>query len=160
MDVERIIYERGVTMSRTRNLIVVLLIAVPLSIGPNASSALGQDGHEEFYKLLQTVQDILAGKNVEQSLKAIGKGAGLVYGTKQVDLRGVVTGEITTCALVDTAYHGIAIQGRTNESEDMGFFVLKTQKVDTAVVRYHSIVFIRDSTGHYQINIWHAGACE
>jgi hypothetical protein len=147
-------------MSRVRGLMIVLLIVIGLCIGPNSNRALGQDGHEEFYKLLHTVQDILAGKNMEQSLKAIGKGAGLVYGTKQVDLRGVVTGEITTCALVDTSYHGIAIQGRTNESEDMGFFVLKTQKVDTTVVRYHSIVFLRDSTGLYRISIWHAGACE
>jgi hypothetical protein len=147
-------------MSRSGNRIIVLLLFVSLCIIPNTNRVFAQEGHEEFYKLLQIVQDILAGKNVEQSLKAIGKGAGLICGGKQTDLRSVVKGEAQTCSLVDTSYHGIAVQGRTNESEDMGFFVLKTQKADTTKVRYHSIVFLRDSTGHYLINIWHAGSCE
>jgi hypothetical protein len=144
-------------MPRTRNLLVLPLLIALLCMVTIANSVPSQDENGEFWKMIRTVQDILAGKNVEQSLKSVGKGAGLVYGAKQVDLRGVVTGEITTCALVDTSYHGIVVQGRTNQSEDMGFIVLKTQKADTTKVRFHTVVFIKDTTGHYIISVWHTG---
>jgi len=49
------------------------------------------------------------------------------------------------------------VQGRTNSSEDMGFIVLKTVKSDTTVVRYHTVVFLKDSSGDYKISTWHAG---
>lgn len=107
--------------------------------------------------MTRTIQDILAGKNTEEVLNAIGEKAGLVCGTRLEDLRGVMTGEITSCSLADTTNHGIAIQERTKQSGDMGFIVLKTQESDTTTVRFHTVVFMKDSVGQYKINIWHAG---
>ena len=107
--------------------------------------------------MLQTVQDIVAGKNLEQATRAISPGATLVCGSRMENLRSVVAGENATCTLADTSYHGIAVQGRTNASEDMGFIVLKTVKADTTVVRYHTVVFLKDSAGDYRISTWHAG---
>jgi hypothetical protein len=72
-------------------------------------------------------------------------------------INSVVAGEIATCTLADTSYHGIAIQGRTNDSENMGFIVLKTVKADTTVVRYHTVVFLKDSAGDYKISTRQAG---
>ena len=117
----------------------------------------GQEQHGQFWKMIQTVQDILTGKNLEQATRAISPEATLVWGSRMENLRSVVSGEVATCSLADTSYRGIAVQGRTNSSEDMGFIVLKTVKSDTTVVRYHTVVFLKDSAGDYKISTWHAG---
>jgi hypothetical protein len=51
----------------------------------------------------------------------------------------------------------VEIIGKTNPSEDAGFITLKTVQYDTTRVRFHTIVFMKDSTGEYKISIWHAG---
>jgi hypothetical protein len=133
------------------------LLVAGLCIALCDSSVRSQDQHEGFWKMLQTVQDILAGKNLEQATRTISPGATLICGSRMENLRSVVEGEAGTCALADSSFHGIAVQGRTNSSEDMGFIVLKTVKADTTVVRYHTVVFLKDSAGDYKISTWHAG---
>jgi hypothetical protein len=144
-------------MSRITNLPGLLLLFALLSMVPLANNLSSQDKHEEFWQFVQTVQDILAGKNVEQAQSIIPQGAGLVYGARFEDLKSVVAGQIKSCSLADTSYHGVMIQAKTNPSEDAGFLILKTQKYDTTKVRFHTIVFMKDSTGKYKINIWHTG---
>ena len=148
---------KGVSLSRTRNIPVLLLLFVPLCMVLNPNTLSSQDEHEDFYKIIRTVEDILAGKNVEQALNVIGQGAGLICGTRLENLRDVVTGKVATCSLADTSFHGIMVKGRTNRAEDMGFIILKTQKSDTTKVRFHTVVFIKDSIGQFKISIWHAG---
>jgi hypothetical protein len=150
-------YEKGRLMSRTGNLLVLLLLFVLLCIVPIAKNVVSQDKHEEFWQFVQTVQDILAGKNVEQAQTIIPRGARLIYGARVENLKGVVTGEIKTCSLADTSYHQVEIIAQTNPSEDAGFLMLKTVKYDTTKVRFHTIVFMKDSTGQYKISIWQAG---
>ena len=144
-------------MSRTTHRFLLPLLVAGFCVSLRATSVVSQEQHEQFWKMIQTVQDILAGKNLEQATHAINPGATLVCGARMENLRSVVAGEIATCTLADTSYHGIAIQGRTNDSEDMGFIVLKTVKADTTVVRYHTVVFLKDSAGDYRINTWHTG---
>ncbi len=143
-------------MSRTRNLFPLLLF-VSLCLVPIANTVSRQEEHEEFWKTVRTVNDILAGQNIEQAVATISKGARLVCGVRFENLRAVVAGEVATCSLADTSYHGIAIQAQTNPSEDMGFLVLKTQQADTTKVRYHTVVFLKDSTGQFKILSWHTG---
>jgi hypothetical protein len=142
-------------MSRTRNLFVPLLLFAQLCVVPIAGTVSSQDKHEEFWQFVQTVRDILAGKNVEQAQTTIPPGARLVYGARYESLKAVVAGEIKACSLADTSYHGVMIQAKTNPSEDAGVLILKTQKYDTTKVRFHTIVFMKDSTGHYKIHTWH-----
>jgi hypothetical protein len=144
-------------MKRARNRVVLLAVCGTCCIITAGNSSLSQDDHEEFWKMLQTVQDILGGRNIQQAKAAIGRGASLICGSNVADLTAVVTGESTSCMLADTSYHGIQVQGRTNTSEDMGFIVLKTVQSDTTRVRYHSVVFLKDSVGHYKIILWHSG---
>ncbi len=146
-------------MSRTKILLVVPLLFVLLCMVPSANSVSGQDKPERFYGLIQTVEDILTGKNVEATQTTIAHGARLVYGAEFEDLMGVVTGEIKTCSLADTSYQGVMVQLKTNQSEDAGYLILKTQTVDKAKVRIHTVVFMKDSTGQLKIESWHAGAC-
>jgi len=144
-------------MSRTRYLLVLPLLFVFLCMVPIANNVSSQDKSERFYGLIQTVQDILTGKNAEQTQTTIVTGARLVYGAEFEDLKGVVAGEIKTCSLADTAYHGVMVQLKTNQSEDAGFLILKTQTVDKAKVRFHTVVFMKDSTGQLKIESWHTG---
>jgi len=60
-------------------------------------------------------------------------------------------------SLADTSYHGVMILGETNPSEDAGYIILKTVKSDTTQVRFHTVVFLKDSTGRFNICSWHAG---
>ena len=147
-------------MSRTGNISGLLLIFLSLCMVLNSNSVSSQDEHEEFYRIIRTVQDILAGKNVEQALDVVGQGAGLICGARLENLRDVMTGKVPTCSLADTSFHGIMVQGRTNSAEDMGFIILKMQKSDTTEVRFHTVVFIKDSVGRFKISVWHAGACD
>jgi hypothetical protein len=144
-------------MSRTRNLVALLLLFILVCIVPIDNNVSSQVKSERFYGLIQTVQDILAGKNIEQAKTTIARGARLVYGTEFEDLEGVVAGEIKTCSLADTSYQGVMVQLKTNQSEDAGYVILKTQRVDKAKVRFHTIVFMKDSTGQLKIESWHTG---
>jgi hypothetical protein len=144
-------------MSRTRDHLVLFLCFTILIIGPVANTVSGQDKHEEIWRLNQTVQDILTGKNVEQAASSITKGARLVCGATIENLRGVVAGEIKTCSLADTSFHGVAIVAETNPSEDAGYIILTTKRPGRSEVRIHTVVFMKDSTGEYRIHAWHAG---
>jgi hypothetical protein len=158
-DTIKIINQKGRLMSRTRNLFVPLLLLVPLCMVSITSNVSSQDKSEKFYGLVQTVQDILAGKNVEQAQTMIPQGARLVCGVRFEKLKAVVAGEIKTCSLADTSYQGVMVQLKTNQSEDAGYLILKTQTVDKAKVRFHTVVFMKDSTGQLKIESWHTGDC-
>jgi 6-phosphofructokinase len=147
-------------MSRTKNLLVLPLVFVLLCTVLIANKVLSQDKSKVFYGLIQTVEDILTGKNIDQAKTTIAHGARLVYGTKFEDLRAVVAGEIKTCSLADTSYKGVMVQLKTNQSEDAGYVILKTQTVDKAKMRFHTVVFMKDSTGQLKIESWHTGDCD
>jgi hypothetical protein len=155
--IKAISYEKGRRMSRTKNFLVLPLLLLLLGMVPIASDVSSPDKSERFYGLIQTVQDILTGTNVEQTQTTIGHGARLVYGAEFEDLKGVVSGTIKTCSLADTSYKGVMVQLKTNESEDAGYLILKTQTVDKAKVRFHTVVFMKDSTGQLKIESWHTG---
>jgi len=144
-------------MSRVRNLLVLPLLFALSHMVLVVNDVSSQDKSERFYGLIQTVQDILTGKNAEQTQTTIALGARLVYGSEFEDLKAVVAGKVKTCSLADTSYQGVMVQLKTNQSEDAGYLVLKTQTVDKAKVRFHTVVFMKDSTGQLKIESWHTG---
>jgi hypothetical protein len=148
---------KGVLMPRLRNIPVFQVVCALFCLLPTANTPSSQDEHAAFWQVVQTVREILAGQNVVQTTDAIAPGARLIDGVRFEDLRSVVAGENKNCSLADTAFHGVMIQGRTNPAEDMGFLILKTVTYDNTRVRFHSIVFLKDSTGQFKIQIWHTG---
>jgi len=144
-------------MSRVRNLLVLPLLFALSHMVLVVNDVSSQDKSERFYGLIQTVQDILTGKNAEQTQTTIAHGARLVCGVEFEDLKAVVAGKVKTCSLADTSYQGVMVQLKTNQSEDAGYLVLKTQTVDKAKVRFHTVVFMKDSTGQLKIESWHTG---
>jgi hypothetical protein len=146
-------------MPRMTNLLLLFPILGALCAGPAAPSASCQEEHKEFWQLQRTVTDILAGKNVEQSKAAIAQRARIVIGEKYEYLKAVVAGEVKSSSLADTSYQGVEINAATNPTEDWGTIILKTARPDGRV-RFHTIVFQKDSTGVYKITVWHAGGCD
>lgn len=147
-------------MSRTRNLLVLPLLFVLLGTAPIVDNVSNQEARERIWQLVRTVKDILAGEDVEQARTAVSQGARLVYGARFEELEAVVAGEIKGLSLADTSYHGVMIRAETNSSEDAGFLILKTQKSDTTNVRFHTVVFMKDSTGQFKIHGWHTGGSD
>jgi len=143
-------------MPHTRIALAGLLVLL-LCTGFIAANLSGQEKHEEFWQLVETANDILAGKNLEHAKRSIAQGARLVYGVQFEDLQSVLAGEVPNCSLADSTYSGVMINAKTNVSEDAGFLVLKTVNSDNSRVRFHTVVFMRDSTGEYKINGWHTG---
>jgi hypothetical protein len=146
-------------MKSNRKCLAHLSLSVLFLLLPTAGGALSQEDHREYYEFVDKVLDITQGENVEQAHTIIRRGARLVYGTRFEELKSVVVGEIKTSSLADTSYHAVMIRAETNPSEDAGYIILKTQKTDTTKVRFHTIVFMKDSAGQYKISAWHAGAC-
>ena len=135
---------------------MLLLGILALFLAPQSVSA--QEEHQEFWTFFQKVQDILTGKNVEQTLDVISPEAQLISGGEFQNLRSIVAGTVNGHSLADSTFQSVMIQVKTNASEDMGYIILKTQISGAPTVRYHSIVFMRDSSGQYSIQSWHAGA--
>ena len=144
-------------MSRRKICLVSPLVAALFCLTFAANTSPDHDGHAAFWQVVQTVKDILGGKNTGQARNSITKGASLVYGTRFENLGSVVSGEVAGCALADTSYHGVMIQAETNPSEEMGFIVLKTVTAGSGKIRFHTVVVVKDSTGQYKIHHWHAG---
>jgi hypothetical protein len=143
-------------MSRPAHRVVLVLLFAAFCSGPITSEASCQKKNEAFWKMEQTVLDILAGKNAEQAKGFIANGARVVCGDRSERLNAVVAGDTSSVSLADTSYHGIEINAATNASEDMGFILLKMQTHEKKV-RFHTIVFEKDSAGTYNIRVWHAG---
>jgi hypothetical protein len=140
-----------------RSKIPLLLVSVFFCTIAPICDACSQDEHEEFYRMLRTVCDILEGKKPELAETYIPQRARLICGPRFEDLRTAVAGDVAGISLADTSYHGVMVEAQTNPSEDMGFMILKTRKSDTTQVRFHTVVFMKDSVGQYKIRVWHAG---
>jgi hypothetical protein len=69
---------------------------------------------------------------VEKAKTTIAHGAYLVYGTTFEDLNDVVAGRSKACSLLEQSYEGVLVQMKTNQAEDAGYILLKTQTADKA----------------------------
>ncbi len=133
------------------------IAAAALLLSPAARAQSNEDRAEPFYAVVRTVEDIIAGKNLEQAKNAIVPGALLVRGTDLVNLREVVEGRNPKVSLVDTAQHAVMIMLKTNKAEDAGHLILKTVAYGSEKLWYHTVTFMKDSTGQVMIESWHAG---
>jgi hypothetical protein len=147
-------------MKQTVRLLILVSVCFSLFFLPDAGGLKGQDQHGEFWKIVTAVENILLGKDLDQAKSLIGQRADLIWRGRLMNLRQLVAGENKTFSLVDTAFHGVAITGRTNQAEDMGIITLKTVKHDTTQVRFHTVVFLKDSTGEFRIISWNASGNE
>jgi hypothetical protein len=144
-------------MYANRRIAVAILGCGLISCISFAAIGTGQDKSDDVNRLVQTVRDILGGKHPEVTATAIAPGAMLVKGTRFENLSDVVAGRSRTCSLTEGSYEAVSLQSKTNKSDDAGYLILKTQHIDKNRVRFHTVVFMKDSTGLLKIESWHTG---
>jgi hypothetical protein len=106
--------------------------------------------------LVETVQGILAGKQPVAGGIVISPGAHLIFGTHFENLFAVVKGESRECSLNEgPTGQMLWMSMKINDPEDAAFLTLKTRIENPPSVRYHTVVFMKDSTGHWSIQTWH-----
>ncbi len=142
-------------MTHSRKPLLLLPLFALLCIAPDPATPQGPVRKVDFHGIVQTIQDILTGKNPKQAADVIATQADLIYGTRLLSLKEVVSGQDSSCSLADTTYHSVMIKAQTDPSEVMGFILLKTAKRGSAKVRFHSVVFVKDTAGQYKIIGWH-----
>jgi hypothetical protein len=72
----------------------VSLLVLMLFGAPVGECLWSQDKNEDFWQLVQTVQDIFAGKNLEHAKAIISKGASFVKEDRLESLSEALTGRI------------------------------------------------------------------
>jgi hypothetical protein len=138
--------------------IAPLLIA--LCLLSNSNSLRAQEAHAAFWKIANTAMDILKGKTTPITAQSISTNASLIFGAKVTTLRSAIVANKPPFHLADTTFHGVTIDAKTNQAEDMGVITFKTVRQDTTIVRYHTIVIEKDSTGQFSIISWHTSGAE
>jgi hypothetical protein len=115
-----------------------------------------QDQSARWEPLLQTVEGILAGKNPDNGKITIAPGARLIFGRKEERLQDLVSGKITTCSLKeDSSRVSASLVLKVNDSDNAAFLILKTEAEKKADARFHTVVFMKDSSGQWRIESWH-----
>lgn len=142
---------------RNQSLIAVATVLIFICVPPARGQGNPTDPHPEFSSFVTHIADILNGKTGEVVEACISPSARFVVSGKEVLLSSVLHRADGAPSLADPAYQGIAIWAQTNDADDAGFLVFKTRSTaDSTKVRYHSVYFLRDSTGRYRVNLWHA----
>lgn len=124
-----------------------------------AAQAQEKDQSSQWKPLIKAIQDVLAGHPIESRNIIIAPGAYLAFGDKYENLKSVTSGESKTCSLKEDSTRGaVQVVLKINDSEDAGFITLKTQTDKETNVRYHTVVFMKDSSGDWIIEAWHTSS--
>ncbi len=143
-------------MSRTQNIIAAVVLIFFATWTGQAKDDKNEDQSKKWEPLVQTVQDILGGKNMEQTKQWISAGASLVFDGRLEDLHDVVTGKSTICSLVEQSSSVPAsLRLKINDPEDAAYLIMTTQREDKESQRYHTVVFMKDPKGVWKIESWH-----
>jgi hypothetical protein len=115
-----------------------------------------EDGQSnKWMTLVQSVQDVLAGKPIRHMNITISPGAYVAFGNKYENMESIITGKSKTCSLKeDSTQSAVRVVVKVNDSENAAFVTLKTQTNQKTNERYHTVVFMKDSTGVWSIETW------
>jgi hypothetical protein len=135
----------------------LLTLLVLLSTVFATTNSWTQDNSAKWKPLVQAVEDVLAGKPISDTLITISPGAYLATGNQWEALLAVARGESKTCSLKEAPTRAsVAIRLKINDSEDAAFLTLKTQTANETEPRYHTVMFMKDSSNVWVIEAWHA----
>lgn len=122
-----------------------------------AQMSMKADQYGKWGSIVQSAQDILAGKTLDKGAATISPEAYLVIGKRYENLHSVINGEIKGCSLHEGASRQEAwLHLKVNDQENAAVLVLKTQTDKKTDDRFHTVVFMKDSAGHWSIQAWHA----
>jgi len=142
---------------------VAALILYALILGSSSRVLASWDGvaagtSQKWQVLLHTVQEILAGNEPAQDRTRVAPGAQLAIGERLLDLAGVIASSQSNLLLEDQTRGPVSLHLKMNDEENAAFLLLGTQP--DSKTRYHTVVFMKDSTGMWMIESWHASRWE
>ena len=138
---------------------VAALILCAMTVGSSSRVLASGDGvvadtSQKWQVLLHTVQEILTGNVPGQYSARIAPGAQLAIGDRLLDLAGAVASCDSNLLLEDQTRGPVFLHLKMNDEENAAFLLLGTQP--DSEKRYHTVVFMKDSTGTWMIEGWHA----
>ncbi len=110
-----------------------------------------------FTMELQSIAtNIIHGDNLEKAKISIDPEAYVIDGNHYESLWGVLTGEIKTCRVVEGPKTTIPFSNAfVTDDMSAASIVLKSVSEDGKRVRYHSVLFVRATTGEWKVKSWH-----
>jgi hypothetical protein len=115
-----------------------------------------QDQSAKWEPFVKAVQDVLAGRPIDNKNITISPEAYLVFGSQYQLLRAVVAGEFKTCSLKEEPTRVVVfINMKISDSENVAFMTLKTQTDKKTDDRFHTVIFMKDSVANWNIQTWH-----
>lgn len=107
-------------------------------------------------EFIETVQDIIAGKNIEKSKTFISPEAYVISGAKFENLYDVVSGYNKNIRLTEESSRRMGFfMVKSNEDKTAAFMTCKTVSQNKDQERFHSIVFMKDMKKVWKIVSWH-----
>ena len=110
----------------------------------------------EMYKsMLKSVEHILKGYDLKTVKRFINPEAYLIYGKYYESLQGVLNGEHNKIKLIEGSDSKVIYSHFTmSDDKTTGYTILKTQIKKGGPTRFHTIVFMKNETGDWQIKHW------
>lgn len=131
----------------------VVLILIGLCGAILARDGKQQEKPSKWRPMVQTVEDILTGRNLDRTSVSIAPWAKIVVGSTLEKLHGVVTGK-GTIHIQDTSAIPVSVELKTNDSEDATYLILGTRNTTSLEKRFHTVAFMKDSLGVWKIESW------
>jgi hypothetical protein len=113
----------------------------------------GQATSPEWRVLEHTVQEVLTGGRLGPYSARIAPGAQLAFGDSVLDLGAALAGDRAHLLAWDQTKPPTVIRERMSRDGDAAFMLFGTRH--DSEMRYHTVVFMQDSTGTWAIESWH-----
>ena len=131
--------------------IVSILVVLPIHLG-FADDGEAVDTTQQWEVLLHSAKEILTGSLSGQTGVKIAPSAQLAIGDTLMSLSDVVGGKSKTHSSLEGT--PVSVRLRMNAEENMATFLLGTHPEPDRSPRYHTVVFMKDSTGMWLIVSW------
>jgi len=112
-----------------------------------------QDTSPGWTILQHTVQEVLTGGRLGPYSAQIAPGAQIAVGDSVLDLADALASGYVTLPIHGQSKPPALIRQKMNREGDAAFMLFGTQR--DSGMRYHTVVFMRDSTGTWAIESWH-----
>ena len=144
-------------MNTRIRILVLISLAITWCLHGFAQQTMNLDQYGKWGAIIQSAQNILAGKSPDKTTITIAPDAYLVAGKRFENLQGVINGEIKGCSLNEApSRQAVWLHLKANNQENAVVLVLKTQSEKKTDDRFHTVVFMKGTTGQWSMQSWHA----
>ena len=115
-------------------------------------------GDAAFFDAVQHLTYVLQGASFDKIQEYISEGAVVILSDTTMRVRDLLAKDNRQSLFhEDSRRQGVAIDARSNESEDAAFVVLKTLNAERGDPHYHSFTLYKEPAKGWQLFLWHVG---